>query len=338
MSHRGDLTERMVLIPLLLAERPRTQKELTQAFGVNRKTVKRDIDILSLHYPIEEEVHGREVQYCFSDGYRFKPPPLTPSELAPLLLAQESIAATGLTAFGSPFAEFINSMLVKVRASLPQSLRDRLDRLASIFGSASAPAKDFGPHAETIERLTNAAIEQRRVLLRYYSINEDKVSDREVDPYSVYFDPDGATLKLIAYDHRRNAIAPLAIDHIRSLRETGDSFERPEGFNLREFLADNCFNGIHGKPMLVRLKAYGVTARVFGERTFHRSQKLIERKARTSEEDESTTIELRVARGRGLVRFILSWSPDIEVLTPEELKQEVAEAHRSSLVRLDAQS
>ncbi len=331
MSHRGDLTERMVLIPLLLAERPRSQKELTSRFSVNRKTIKRDIDVLSLHYPIEEEIQGREVQYGFSDGYKFKPPPLTPSELAPLLLAQESIAATGLTAFGSPFAEFINSMLAKVRSSLPQSLRERLDALASVFGTAAAPAKDFAPHAETIERLTNAAVARHRLSVRYYSLNEDRVTDRDVDPYSVYFDPDGATLKLIAYDHRRKEISPLAIDHIRSLRETGDSFERPAGFDLREFLAENCFNGIHGEPILVRLRAHGVTARIFAERTFHRSQRQIERKPHTADDDETTTIEMRVARGRGLVRFILSWSPDIEVLAPDEVIKQVADAHRRSL-------
>jgi predicted DNA-binding transcriptional regulator YafY len=48
----------------------------------------------SLHYQIVEEPDGREIRYRFSDDYKFTPPTLTPSELATLLLAQESIAAT----------------------------------------------------------------------------------------------------------------------------------------------------------------------------------------------------------------------------------------------------
>jgi predicted DNA-binding transcriptional regulator YafY len=35
---------------------------------------------------------------------------------------------------------------------------------------------------------------------------------------------------------------------------------------------------------------------------------------------------MRVASGRGLVRFILSWVPDIEVLSPAELRCEVVAA------------
>ncbi len=48
----------------------------------------------------------------------------------------------------------------------------------------------------------------------------------------------------------------------------------------------------------------------------------------------TTTIEMRVASGRGLVRFILSWAPDVEVLSPPELVSEVADAHRSAVKRL----
>src|SRR6266571_7936029 len=102
MSHRGDLTERMVLIPLLLAERPRSIRELADYFAVSRKTIKRDTDALSLHYPIFDAREGREVRYSFRDGYKYQPPSFTPTEVAPMLLAQQSIAATGLTGLDSP--------------------------------------------------------------------------------------------------------------------------------------------------------------------------------------------------------------------------------------------
>ena len=88
----------------------------------------------------------------------------------------------------------------------------------------------------------------------------------------------------------------------------------------------NCFNGIHGEPITVCLRAYRVTARIFAERQFHPSQRLIEHTPATKERAETTTIEMRVASGRGLVRFILSWVPDIEVLSPAELRCEVVAA------------
>jgi predicted DNA-binding transcriptional regulator YafY len=269
--------------------------------------------------------------------------------------------------------------------------------LAGIIGSATVPAKDFSSSAEIIDRLTNAAAARHRVRIRYYSLHRDALTERVLDPYAIYFDPDGATLKVIGYDNFRSRITPFAIDHIRSLRETQERFKRPAHFNLREFLIDNCFNGIHGEPVTVRLRASGVAARVFAERSFHPSQRVIDRhigikgvpvhneggaKAKKSEpaiakqlvpgaagsvrgvttssqlyaiksrpestipnktmserqspqvsSREQTTIEMRVAGGRGLMRFILSWGADVEVLDPPALRDEVAHAHREAALR-----
>lgn len=317
----------MVELQLLLTDGSRSQGELIKHFGVDRKTIKRAIDALSLHYQIIEEPDGREMRYRFSDDYNFVPPTLTPSELATLLLAQESIAATGLSAFGSPFAEHARRLLLKVRGSLPAPLQAKLDALARVFGSAAVAAKDFAPHAATLDRLTNAAMEQRQVRLRYHSLTDDKIKERLVDPYSVYFDPDGATLKLIAYDHLRHDIIPFSIDHIKTLHETDTRFIRPPDFNLHDYLTERCFNGIHGAPLTVRLRVHNMTARIFRERVFHPSQHVIE------DTHDTVTIEMRVARGRGLVRFVLSWSPDIEVIAPEDLQGEVTNALTQALTR-----
>ena len=329
MSHRGDLTARMVELPLLLAERPFTQAELAQHFGVDRKTVKRAIDAVSLHYPVEELSDGREARYCFSDGYRFTPPTLTPSELATLVLSQEAIAAT--QAPGSPFAEHARRLLMKVKNSLPPKLRDKLDALATVYGSAVVPAKDFTAHAATIDRLTDAAILRHKLRLTYHSLTDGQIKERVVEPYCVYFDPDGATLKLIGYDYTRRDITTFSVDRIRKLEPTGEDFMRPPDFELREYLAENCFNGIHGAPVNVTLRAYNKTAQIFHERTFHQSQRIVEH---TIDGDEATTtITMRVASGRGLVRFILSWAPDVEVLEPRELREEVADVQRRALER-----
>jgi predicted DNA-binding transcriptional regulator YafY len=397
MSHRGNLTERMAVIPLLLAARPHSQRELAIHFGVNTKTIRRDVDILSGYYPIVLTREEKELRYSYSDGYEYHPPSLTPAELAALLLAQESIAATALTTAGSPFAKYGQSLLAKVRASLPAILREKLDGLATILGSATVPAKDFTPYSAIIDCLTKAAVECRGVILNYYTLARAATTERKVEPYCIYFDPDGATLKLVGFDHYRGRVVPFAIDHIRSIKETDETFERPADFNLREYLTANCFNGIHGEPVTVRLRARGVTARIFAERMFHPSQRIIDPlgpdslgpraasrplgrgnasepragrrhgranmhesepravaglKGEVTEpeavatgstrpmsqvasphgvDEETTTIEIHVAGGRGLVRFILGWGPDVKVLSPPELRDEIAEAHRRAL-------
>lgn len=328
MSKRGTLTERLIRIPLILAEREWSQQELIREFGVDAVTIRRNMEDLIRFYPIVDDRRGREVIYKFGADYRYKPPSFTPAELATLLLAQQSIVATDAATFGSPLAGYGRTLLGKVRAALPQTLRDYLDTLANIFGTAAIPAKDYEPHAETIDRLTKAAAACRRVQMRYHALHNDKLGDRQFDPYAIYFDPDGATLKTIGLDHSSGIIKPFSIDRIKQLAETGASFTRPPDFHLQQFLTENCFNGIHGEPLLVHLKATGQTARVFAERRFHPSQKPLEHQPKTADCEETITVELYVARGRGLLRFVLSWGDEIEVLAPAELRQQVADACR----------
>jgi predicted DNA-binding transcriptional regulator YafY len=321
-SKRGErLGARLILLPYLLESRRRSQKELMEYFQVDRKTIVSTIDTLSRgDQPnlIVEEREGRHVYYRLSDDYIA--PSLTLAESAALLLAQEAIGATEW----SPFARHARSLLKKVRKVLPTPIRERLDAMAQVYGAAITPAKDFTQHDQTINDLVTAAIEQQTVQMHYQSFGSSEPRARDFDPYAVYFDPDGATLKVIGWDYNRNDFIPFSIDHIHAVDVTKRRFTRRH-FKLRDYLETYCFNGIHGEPMTVRLRAYGVTARVFAERKFHRSQCTVARTEGTAETPESITIEMRVARGRGLERFILSWLPDIEVVAPTNLRQQITE-------------
>lgn len=323
MSYRTALTERLIQILFLLIRRPHSRQELAREYGVNAKTISRDLDALSLEYPIISKRKGREVFYQFADGFEFEFPNVSIEELATLLLAQESIAGIGITAEGSPYAGYADSLLEKIRKSLPFSVRERMDALAGVYGSSAIPAKNFSKHTETIDRLASCAVRQRRVQAHYHSLGSDEAEIRILEPYAVYFDPDGATLKLVAIDSKYNDWRVFSIDRIKSVKEIDQSFIRAADFNLKSYLYENCFNGIHGEAVTVTLKVKGVTARIFSERKFHPSQKIIEKKQKRGNRAETVTIEMRVASGRGLVRFIISWLPDIEVISPRELCEKV---------------
>lgn len=328
-SQRVELLARGEELRLLLLERPYSKTELARHFGVSKRTIKRHIDALPSHYGIVEEQQGKEIVY-WMEG--FENPKFSPTELAILVLAQESVAATART-LGPPYDRSLESLVRKVTGSLPSGVRKKYQVLAEIFGSSMVPAKNFHNFGQIVENLSIAAAEQRRVKMEYVSFStNDSISLRKFDPYAVYFDPDGGVLKTLGFDHKRNGIIPFSIDHIRSLELLKEPFTRPSNFNLRAFLEANCFNGFHGEPIRVVLRAFGKTAQVFGERKFHPSQQTIESLIQENGED-SITIEMCVAQGRGLVRFILSWMPEIEVLAPEKVRAEVAKNLREGLER-----
>lgn len=330
MSSRNAHTERLIQVLFKLIREKQSRQGLAKEFCVDVKTIDRIIDALGQEFPIIEEKIGREMWYGFADSNKLRILNLTPEETATMLLAQRSIAGIGITANGSQYAKYADSLLEKVRGSLPASIVKKMDELSNVYGSAVIPAKDFSKHTEIIDRLASSAIQQKKVEIQYLGLNSNEIEKRIVQPYSVYFDPDGATLKLVAFDEKRDRKSVFSVDRIQKINVLGDKFTRPN-FQLKDYLEENCFNGIHGEPMTVKLKAKGVTARIFNERKFHPSQKVIERKQRRGNSPETITIELRIAKGRGLERFILGWLPDLEIVSPPELKDEIRQTLQKSL-------
>lgn len=323
MSYRNALTERLIKILFSLIRRESSRQELANEHGVNVKTIDRFLLTINSEFPIITKKRGREVYYKFAEDSQFNFPKFSVEEVATLLLAQESIAGIGITAQGSIYGQHAETLLEKLKKSLPPSIRLRMEALSKVYGSAVVPAKDFSRHTEKIDRLASCAIRRKKVSVNYYGLNSNSEKTRIWHPYNVYFDPDGATLKVIAFDEKHQELRVFSIERILNFKELEQTFTRSNDFNLKTYLDENCFNGIHGKPLTVQLKAKGVTARIFAERKFHPSQKVIERKQKRGSSPETITIEMRLASGRGLERFIIGWLPEIEVISPKELRESV---------------
>lgn len=326
---KGNLSSQTIELQHYLLNRRRTQKEIVEHFGVDRKTVRRAIDKLGQFVPVSEEKEGRNTVYFILEN-DFNSADFTPIELAALVLAQEAILAGGNLSYGSPFAAAGKSLIEKVRAKMPPRIKHNLEELSRILGTATIQNKDYSEFGSVIEELTAAAIERRVVSMHYQSLSSRRDEKRLFEPYNIYLDPDGATLKTIGYDRRNDRISPFSLDRIKSVALTKETFLRPPNFDLREFLTLNCFNGIHGEPLRVRLRAFGITAGIFAERQFHPSQKTLSVKKSKERGREEIEIEMRVAAGRGLERFVLGWLPDIEVVAPDSLRLKIKEIIGSS--------
>lgn len=269
MSYRQALTERLIQILFKLVRRAHSRQELAREFGVGAKTISRDLDALGLEYPITEEKRGREVFYQFADGFKFDFPRIEIEELAVPLLAQEAVANSGITAGDSFYAERSASLLDKIRGSLPRSVKEKTDALAVAYGSACVASKDFSSKAAIIERLASCAVKLKKAEIRYHGLHSNRPGSRVIAPYAVYFDPEGTNVKPPAFEALKRRLCIFSVDRILNFRETDESFVKMPDFKLKTYLSENCFNGIHGAPVTVRLKVKGITARIFDERQFH---------------------------------------------------------------------
>ncbi len=128
---KNSLSSKIVELEQYLRNQRRTQKQIAEHFGVDRKTVRRAIDKLGQFAPASEESEGRNTIY-FIPKNDFNSAQMTSIELVALVLSQEAISAGGsFSGVSSPFAEAGKSLVEKVRSKMPPLIKRHLDELPS---------------------------------------------------------------------------------------------------------------------------------------------------------------------------------------------------------------
>jgi proteasome accessory factor C len=156
------------------------------------------------------------------------------------------------------------------------------------------------------------------VAVEYYSASRDEVTSREIDPLVVF--AERGRWYVAAYCHRASDVLTFRVDRVRSLRRTGETFDRDavshevppvgEGFHFR-FGPDN-------QEVTLRLPA---SARWVVE-TYPTNE------VRT-EDDGTLVVRLAVTGRPWLERLLLRVGPEGRVEAPAELAGAGADvAHR----------
>ncbi len=122
-----------------------------------------------------------------------------------------------------------------------------------------------------------------------------------------------------------NSIATFAISRIRRAEKTGTMFEPNPQFDIAAVVRDS-FGIVRGDHVMrVRLLFSRHVAAYIRERIWHPSQRMRDKR------DGSVELTLETAGWKELVRWILSWQPDVKVLSPRRLRDRVHEKMRVAL-------
>jgi len=124
---------------------------------------------------------------------------------------------------------------------------------------------------------------------------------------------------VLAGRSRRARPSMFALSRIHSIRPAGTYFERPKGLNIRDHFRHAFGLASSGEVMQVRLHIRKTIATYIGERVWHPSQQI----KKLEGGDLEMTFE--TDGWKELVRWILSWQPDVQVLEPERLRLRIAE-------------
>ena len=311
---RGDQKSRQWRLLRLLEHRSgRTIEELAAELCVTTRTVRRDLDVWTYAgWPITSVKEDGRVRWKFVEGYKFSTTlPLTLTELLAIYFSRDLLKPLA----GTLFEDSVESFYGKINALLPPEGRAYLEQLQGLIATNPRAFKDYRQHRQVLEALTNAARERRTIRVRYFSFSSERETNRRLDPYRLWFH--GGGLYVVGYCHTRKDVRTFAVERMRHLELTPNTFIVRSDFDFEAYTRD-AFGIMRDEAVTVRVRFRRDQAKYARERVWHPSQ------AFEDHEDGSLTIMLRVGATVEVKRWVLGFGAAAEVLEPEALRREIA--------------
>jgi len=297
--------------------------QLSEELECVRRTVYRDLDALMYAgFPVISEKRDGHVYYRFVDSFKLGDVPFTADEVLALAFGEDLLR--GLE--GTVFHDSIQSALVKIRAGLGPELSTYLERLGESFRVLPGPHKRYIQSKETVQVLSDAVLSRRTVRMRYRTGRTRTESERELDPYRVWYRAGG--LYVIGHDHQSGEIRTFAVDRIQEIEATDAKFEPADDFDFDDYTASS-FGVIVEPATRVRIRFEPRWSTYAEEHTWHPSQEV------ESLPDGRTLLTMEVGGTAELRSWVLSFGDGAEVLEPPELRAEVLQELRAAASRYE---
>lgn len=309
---------RLLTIMMMLQTRGRMSAEaLAGELEVSVRTVYRDIDQLSAAgVPVYADI-GRNGGFALLDGWRTRLTGLTAPEAQALFLSGLPGPAAEL-GLGDEVAQ----AELKLLAALPADWQAEARRMSSRFHLDPAGWFQPGHQSEHLKLVADAVWSERRLAVRYESWT--RISDRVLEPLGVVLK--GGIWYVVALSDDK--LRTFRLSNILALVATGDTFERPAGFDLPAYWA--------ASTAQFEKDVYAGTARVrASERGRQRLKNIsatvksaVERAAIVPDAAGWAVLTIPIEEVGWAAREMIRVGPEIEVLDPPDLRARVADEAR----------
>ena len=313
---RGDQLGRQwkIIQTLISSRKGKSAADLAQDLECHPRTVYRDLEALQVAgFPIYTERSEGKNLWSLLDTVKHQiPVPFTLTELMALYFGRDMLKVFK----DMVFYDSLESLFQKVKTTLPPESIKYLKHVEQTFHLSMKPYKEYDKSKEILNRVNVAAINRKSIEIVYYTMSRRKETRRRVDPYRIWFF--NGTFYLIGLCHMRNEVRIFALDRIKMLHQTKETFEVPEDFSLEDFMGSS-FGVYQGEPIHIKVWFHTDVAGYIKEKIWHESQQI------HPQNDGSIIFEAEVA-GTDEIRFwIMTWGSRAEVLEPESLREDIKE-------------
>lgn len=290
--------QRLVKILQIIENRRPGRKELAEELNITERQLYRDInDLITAELPI---VYDRSKGiYCFEDTFSLKKISVKAEELQSLLMARELFSHTG-----GGFKEGIEGVYRKILAAQSEPpVRMQLE-----------PAIDFAKIETQYQAINKAIEESLRVEIEHCG-QDGKYTKREIDPYRLFYS--NGFWYVLGWCHVRQDIRTFALDRIKKVRILEKHNLTRAGFNFDEYIA-MCWRSFYLEdPQEICIKFSPLAAKEIRRKEWHPTQKIKELK------DGSLELALLISGEDEIMRWILSWGKEAQVVKPKSLKTRI---------------
>lgn len=310
---RGDPAARQHKLLSLLAGARYGMRlaELARELRCHERTVRRHLEALSHcgSVPIYSEIRNQSVYWKLDPAWRnAEPILLSPEEMKAVILAKKLIPR------GNAVAKGLDSLLQKIKCQRPFEFRrwmDLVDRSILQGPGELLAGVDRIPH----DAIIFEAIRRQRKIRFAYTDTMGKKTSRTAAP--LFYNLSEGQLYLTAHCDLRNELRTFVPDRMERVEMTDEPIPddvAPDG----ESHALAALGGFYAPPEEVELRILPWMRDYFTRNISHPSQQLFEKKGRHY-------LRFTIGVNWTLVWWIARFGPNVEVMKPRRLREQVRE-------------
>jgi predicted DNA-binding transcriptional regulator YafY len=301
---------------LLCGGRTQTADALAEEFGVNVRTIYRDI----------RKLQGAGFSIAAATGPGGGYSLGSNAELDPLLYGDDATLA-GLLTGGSHARlgaqrEAVDKVLRRAEELLAKEDREVLNRVRSRIQIDTTEWYWNDKPEQDLRIFKEAALNDRVLTITFTERDQPTIFADTVHPYGLVWK--GGFWYLVAYSTREETFRRYRIQRVMNAEVSGESFQRKRDFDVADFWRKDLESfGLGRTHVVLRIDAVAIPEFVHFR---WKSQNTI------TKSTDHWLVEMRVNRTEWLVPLILSYGGRVSALKPEALRSRVADEARE-LVR-----
>lgn len=297
------------------------EKLEAENFSVAKRTVERDLQSLSEHFPILSDERDKPYGWSWSkDAKVFDVPGLSNSEALTFKLVEQHLKPLLPASTLSQLAPYFATAEQHLSAlSGKSTLHSWLGKARVVQPNQTLLAPNIDADAQ--QTVYEALLQNHQLDIAYLKRGEKKSTHYIVHPLGIV--QRGQITYLVCKIPDREDVRMLAMHRMKSAEMLEDQVNRPDGFDLDAFIASGAF-GFGGNETITLEAAFVKPA---GDHLYETS--LSKNQVITPLDDGRLKVTATVVNTEQLRWWLLGFGERVEVLAPLHLRESIAQTAKS---------